>query len=325
MVWLVVSVVVFIALSGMMAAVEAALLSVTHPEVDELISQRRAGARRLEHLKRELPRTLAVIVIATNLINVLGPILVSRRAFAEFGTAALVPITIVLTVGTIVFSEVIPKSLGSHYAPLLARRSAHIVHLMGLCIYPLAAGLARLSNSLTREPRRIGTEAQIRALVRLGSEAGHIEPHEGRMIFRSFRLNDRPAAAIMTPLPDVIALPVQASVGEAAELIREREFSRYPVFGESPHDVRGWLIARDVLQWQIDGKSADPIEPLLRPRFCVDENTLADELLVEFRTRHEHLAVVRREEETIGIVTLEDVLEEIVGEIEDERDIAARR
>lgn len=323
--WLLVFIVAFIALSGLMAAVEAALLSVTQPEIDEMILHERRGARRLWGVKHQLPRSLAVIVILTNLVNVLGPILVSRQAFDVYGPRSLVPITIVLTVGTIVFSEVIPKSLGSHYAPRLACLAAPFIRMLGFVMAPLSAGLARLTRALTRGRRKIGTEAQIRALVKIGSRGGHIEPQEGRMIYRSFLLNDRSAQDIMTPLPEVVAVPANATVEQAAGLIRRREFSRYPVFGASPDDVQGWLIGRDVLRMLVDGPADAPIAAIVRPPFVVNAETRADELLVLFRTRHEHLAVVRDEEErTLGIVTLEDVLEEIVGEIEDEKDVMVR-
>lgn len=324
MAWLLCSILVFVALSGLMSAIEAAVLSVTQPEIDELMVHGRPGAQRLWELKRELPRSLAVIVILTNLINVLGPILVSLQAFRIYGPGALVPITIVLTFGTIVFSEVIPKSLGSHYAPRLARWSAPAIWIMSLATYPLGAGLAWLSGKVTRGRRPIGTETQIRALVKLGREAGHIEPEEGRMIYRSFLLNDRTAYDIMTPLIETVSIPATVTVGEAVDVVLAKEFSRFPVFGKSPDDVRGWVLARDLLTALTDGQAETPVSLVLRPPFVVDADAHADELLVRFRARREHLAVVQRAGRTVGIVTLEDVLEEIVGEIEDEKDIASR-
>jgi len=325
MVWLLGSILVFVALSGLMAAVDAAVLSVSHPEIDELIQRSKRGARRLREVKQELTRSLAVIVILTNLVNVLGPILVSQQAFGLYGPKALVPITIVLMLGTIVFSEVIPKALGSHYAPQLARWSAPVIRALGLAIYPLGVALAWLSDTLMRGQRRIGTETQIRALVKLGRKGGHIEPTEGHMIFRTFRLNDRMAQHIMTPLEKVISLPASATIGEAAEIIRTKEFSRYPVFGKSPDDVRGMLITRDVLGMLADGEKEKTITSILHAPLVVSAETRADELLLEFRTRHQHLAVVQQGERTVGVVSLEDVLEEIVGEIEDEKDIEAQR
>lgn len=323
MVWLFVSVIVFIALSGLMAAVDAAVLSVSHPEIDEMILHGKQGAGRLREVKQKLTHSLAVVVILTNLINVLGPILVSQQAFRIYGTKALVPITIVLMLGTIVFSEVIPKALGSHYAPQLARWSAPVIRALRFAIYPLCIALAWLSDTLMRGQRKIGTETQIRALVKRGRKGGHIEPSEGHMIFRTFRLNDRTAEDIMTPLKKVVSIPASATVSEAAEIIRTNEFSRYPVFRKSPDDIQGMLITRDVLRLLADGEGESSITSMMHAPFVVNAETRADELLLEFRTRHQHLAIVQQSNHTIGIVTLEDVLEEIVGEIEDEKDIEA--
>ncbi|QDT92205.1 hemolysin family protein [Gimesia algae] len=325
MVWLFVSIIVFIALSGLMAAVDAAVLSVSHPEIDELIQRGKYGARRLRKVKQKLTHSLAVIVILTNLINVLGPILVSQQAFRLYGAQVLVPITIVLMLGTIVFSEVIPKALGSHYAPQLARWSAPVIRTLGIVIYPLSVTLAWFSDKVKRGQRRIGTETQIRALVKLGQKGGHIEPTEGHMIFRTFRLNDRTAQDIMTPLGKVASIPASATVNEAAEIIRTNAFSRYPVFRKSPDDIQGMLIARDVLRSLADGEGETSVTAIMLAPFVVNAETHADELLLEFRTRHQHLAVVQQRAQTIGIVTLEDVLEEIVGEIEDEKDVVARQ
>ncbi|QDT43650.1 Magnesium and cobalt efflux protein CorC [Gimesia alba] len=324
MVWLLGSIIVFIALSGLMAAVDAAVLSVSHPEIDEMIQSGKHGAGRLREVKQKLTHSLAVIVILTNLINVLGPILVSQQAFKIYGPKALVPITIVLMLGTIVFSEVIPKALGSHYAPLLARWSAPVIRVLGFAIYPLSVGLAWLSDTLKRGQRRIGTETQIRALVKLGQKGGHIEPTEGHMIFRTFRLNDRMVQDIMTPLEKVVSIPAATTVSEAADIIRTKEFSRYPIFGESPDDVQGMLIARDVLSMLSDDKAKTSITSIIHTPFFVSTEMRADKLLLEFRTRHQHLAVVQQSNQTVGIVTLEDVLEEIVGEIEDEKDFGLR-
>lgn len=325
MIWLFISIATFILLSGLMAAVEASVLSITEPEIDELIRYGKRGAKRLSEVKQRLTRSLAVLVILTNLINVLGPILVSQQAFELYGRGALVPITIILTLGTVVFSEVIPKSLGSHYAPPLARLSAPIIRGLSFLIFPLGAALAWLSNTLMRGQRRLGTEAQIRALVRFGREAGHIEADEGHMIFRTFCLNDRSAQDIMTPLENVVWIPSSATVREAEQIISDREFSRFPVFGESSDDVRGVVIARDVLRKLAHGQEDAGISSILRPPFVVSVESRADALLVQFRTHHQHLAVVEQQGQTVGIVTLEDVLEEIVGEIEDEKDISLRR
>ncbi len=146
MLLLVLSVILFLALSGMMAAVDAAVLSVTQPEIDVLIQGQKWGSRRLSLVKQEITRSVVVIVILTNTINVLGPILVSRQAFDLYGTEGIAVITAVLALGTIAFSEIIPKALGAHYAPLIARVSAPAILAGRYLLYPLVVGFAWLSK-----------------------------------------------------------------------------------------------------------------------------------------------------------------------------------
>ncbi len=320
---LIVLIVAFLALSGLMAAVDAAVLSVTRPEIDVAIQEGKWGARRLDRVKREISRSVVVIVIVTNTINVLGPILVSQKAFDEFGNEAIAVITIVLTFGTIVFSEIIPKALGAHYAPLIARISAPAIQLGRYLLYPLVVAFSWLSQQFTKGTRHIGTEEQIRSLVRIGHRAGYIESKEGQLIHRAFILNDKTAGEIMTPLNRVKALGASFTIQQAAAEIGRSEYSRYPVFGQSIDDIRGIALSRDVLKAMIDRPNA-ALATIARPAVIVDAQVKSDELLTVFRDRHVHLAVVQDLEKTVGVVTLEDVLEELVGEIEDEKDVGPR-
>ena len=193
-------IVLFLTASGLMAAVDAAMMSVTEPEIHELLGKGRRGARQLQAAHRQLTRTVVVVVILTNLINVVGPIIVSQQAVSLFGTDVLTWITITLTLGTIVCSEIIPKSLGNRYATLIGRYAAAPVRGVQLLLFPLVVLLDWFSGLFTRGTRRIGTEEQIRSLTNLGRKAGYIEKDEGRLIHRAFILNDRMAADIMTPL-----------------------------------------------------------------------------------------------------------------------------
>ena len=316
---LVLSVMVFLALSGLMAAVDAAVLSVTRPEIEVLISRGKWGSRRLRQVKQEITRSVVVIVIVTNTINILGPILVSRQAFNLYGAEGIVATTVILTLGTIVCSEIVPKSLGAHYAPLISRISAPAI-LVGRCLlYPLVVGFAWLSEKFTKGTRRIGTEEQIRSLVRLGHRAGYIETDEGDLIHRAFVLNDKTAGEIMTRLERVKALGANYSIRQAAAEVCRSEFSRYPVFASSVDDVRGIALSRDVLKADAN-QSSGGLSSITRPAVIVDAPTKSDQLLALFRDQHVHLAVVQDSGKTVGVVTLEDVLEELVGEIEDEKD-----
>lgn len=320
---LVLCVFTFIALSGLMAAVEAAVLNVSHGEVEELRLQGAWGAEALGKITARITQPLVVLVIFTNTINVLGPVLAGHKAIQLYGDAAIGVITVILTLGTIFFSEIIPKSLGSHHAPLISRISAPVIRVLIVSLFPLVVALEWLLDLMKSGERRIGTEAQIRSLTDLGRREGYIESGERTLVQKAFLLNDKSAADIMTPLTDAIAVQETATVREAASHVFEHAYSRYPVFGKSPDEVIGLVMSRDILEALTKGKDRDPVSMISRPGLVVSADMRADQLLVRFRNEHIHLAVVQDQGRTVGLLTLEDVLEELVGEIEDEKDVLA--
>jgi putative hemolysin len=315
-------IVTFIALSGLMAMVDAAVLSVSRAEVEEMVLTKLWGAIPLQAISNRLTRAVVVIVLFTNTINVLGPILAGKKAIEIYGEPVIGVITALLTFGTIVFSEIIPKSLGAHYAPLISRVSAPAILFFIYALFPLVVVLEGISNLFKAGRRRIGTEEQIRALVTIGRRAGYIESDEGQLIHRAFILNDRTAADVMTPLKDVVGVEASATVRQAAERVFRNVYSRYPVFGKSIHDIQGMVLSHDILEALSEGRDQDPVGTIVRPVLVVPASMRSDELLVRFRDRHIHLAMVQDGGKTVGLVTLEDVLEELVGEIEDEKDVA---
>lgn len=312
----------FIILSGLVAMVDASVLSVSRAETEEAVSRRLWGSLYLRRVTEHITQSVVVIVIVTNTINILGPILVGQVAVSAYGPSAIGWMTIILALGTIIFSEIIPKSLGTHYAPHISRVAALPILAITYALYPLVRVLDAFSRLFRRGRRRVGTEAQIRALATLGRRAGYIEPDEGVLVHKAFILNDRTAEDIMTPRTRMASLRLDTTVGQAAEQVLGAEFSRYPVFGKSLDDFKGFVLARDVLESVARNQDARPLSTILREGLAVDANRRCDDLLLQFRLRRVHCALVQREGDTIGLVTLEDVLEELVGEISDEKDRA---
>lgn len=313
----------FVALSGLMALIEAAVLSVSRAEVEVQVARGAFGALALQAITQRITQAVVVMVMFTNTINILGPILAGHKAIQVYGDASIGVVTAVLTSATIVFSEIIPKSLGSHYAPLISRTVAPAIQLIIYLLYPLVIALEWFSNLFKAGQRRIGTEAQIRSLVTIGRRAGYIERDEDQLIHRAFVLNDRTAADLMIPLQDVVGIDQAGTIREVAACVLRHAYSRYPVFGKSADDVQGLVVSRDILKALAEGKENEPVSSICRPGLTVAVDTRSDELLARFRDAHIHLAVVRDGQKTVGLVTLEDVLEELVGEIEDEKDAAA--
>lgn len=323
MIELVLYVLVFILLSGLMALIDAAVLSVSRAEVEEMVTNQQWGSIALRSIKNRISRAVVVIVLFTNTINILGPILAGNKAIDIYGETVIGAITVILTLGTILFSEIIPKSLGAHYAPFISRLSAPIILFFTYALFPVVVGLEWISNLFKSGRRPIGTEAQIRSLVKLGRRAGYIESDEGQLIQRVFLLNDRTAAEVMTPLNEVVSVPPSATIREAAHCVFNSTYSRYPVFGSDKGRI-GMLLSRDILEALSESRDEEPITAIVRPALIVDSAMRSDDLLVLFRDRQVHLAIVQENGQNVGLVTLEDVLEELVGEIEDEKDVSPR-
>ncbi len=312
--------VLFILASGVLAMVDSAMLSISRVEVEEMVVRQKVGATALRSLVLRLQRAVIVVVIFTNIVNILGPILIGERAIDLYGHEAIGIITAILTFATIIFSEVIPKSLGAHYAPLIARFSAPVLLVLVYTLYPLVIVLEKIVGLFKRGNRKIGTEEQIRALASIGRRAGHIDEDERQIIQKAFILNDRRARDIMTPRAKIIAIKATATVRNASKIVFDHSYSRYPVVGASLDDVRGLALSRDILGALVEGKDASEVDSLTGEILFVSAAMRCDDLLAHFRSRRIHIAVVREREKTVGIVTLEDALEELVGEIEDEGD-----
>ena len=321
MVELILYIALFLCLSGVMAMVDAAVLSISAAEIEVMVARGRFGSASLKKLHARLTRAVVVIVILTNTTNVLGPVLVGSKAVQLYGTLALGVVTAALTFATVIFSEIIPKSVGVHYAPVISRLAAPAIRLLGLAIYPVVVALDAVSGLFRKGHRPIGTEAQIRSLVNIGSRAGHIEKDESQIIQRTFVLNDKTAADIMIPRRRIASLAADTPIGTAASKMLRRKYSRYPVLSGPEGEVQGLVITQDVLAAFAQGREQRPVGSIAREILKVESTEALDELLLLFRNRRTHMAIVMASGKALGLVTMEDVLEELVGEIEDEKGV----
>ena len=307
--------------SGLFSGTEAAILSITPSEVEMMVQKKRTFAVVLQYVTAHLNRSVTAVLILNNIVNIAGSILVGHKTVQLFSSAVLGVMTTAFTFGIIIFSEIIPKSVATRYARTIGRwTSPFIVVATGsfmIVIWPLE----KLIHKVFKGERTIGTEAQIRSLVRIGRRRGHIEQDEGQLIHRVFNLNDVAAKDIMTPAKEIVALDVTMNIDDAAKKIIADPHSRFPVYGKNLDDIKGIILETEVLAGSTKGEKDTTMEYYARPPLFVDKNTSADDLLIKFRDERSHMAIVlRKGKKVVGLVTLEDVLEELVGEIEDERD-----
>ena len=321
MIELAIVIVIILILSGFFSGSEAALVSITDAEVHSILQKKRIGSAMLNRVNKQLNRSVITIVVWNNVVNIVGSIWAGQIVINMYGDAVLAVMTTGLTFGIIIFSEIIPKAIGIHYAERIALATAPLILLLTTVMLPLIIVLEWITNLFKKGERKVGTEDQIRSLVTIGRSKGHIESDEGQLIHRAFILNDKTASDIMTELKDIISVNIEDSLGEAWQKIDHEPHSRFPLFGASMHEVVGMIIKQDVLQALYEKEGGASIESICRGALTVQSNMRSDELLALFRDKHTHLAVVQEEGHTVGLVTLEDVLEELVGEIEDETDV----
>jgi putative hemolysin len=330
-------------LEGFFVAAEIALVSIRRSRVEQLVDEGRPGARRVRRLLDDPGRFLAVCQLGLTVIGFLASafaaVSLSHELARVLGSAgldtgaaegvALLVVTVLLALFTIVFAELVPKTLALAHGERFALTLSAPLDLLGRVLSPLVALLTGITRAITRPlGADVNSVAQItaqelRLIVERGGEQGVLEAEEEQMINAVIELGDRRLHEVMVPRIAIAALPVTATFLEAADRLIDEGHSRMPVFEESIDKVVGILYAKDLLPFLRPG-AAEPasLRPLLRQPVFVPESMSIDDLLHEFQRRKVHMAIALDEYGgTAGLVTIEDLLEEIVGEIQDEYDV----
>ncbi len=313
--------VIFVLLgAGTVAMVESALFSISLTRVKVLVEKKRRGAVSLLEVKENMRRPITVLVTFNNAINIIGSGIIGTMAAAVFGQFWVAPFSAFLTLLIIVCGEIIPKSLGELYAERISLLSARPLILLSKILLPLVMFIEWITKRLTKH-EAVVTEDEIRMLSTLGHAAGTIEEDEKEMIQRIFRLNDLAARDIMTPRTIVAALNIEKTLGEEEDTICRLPHSRVPLFDNSLDSIVGVAFSRELLLALARGERERKIGEFRRETLFVKETVKTDKLLTMFQAHKHHLAIVVDEfGGTAGIVTLEDALEQLVGEIVDEKD-----
>jgi putative hemolysin len=315
------SVVLMLIGSFLSSGIEAALLTVNPVKVHELASRSRpvGGARTLERLRKKLGRTLAVLVIANNVFNIFGSLMVggfAARTFATHGISgpALPLFSIGLTVLVILLGEILPKAIGSKLALPVALATAPALEVFGRLMLPLVLLLERLLPAITAENEISTDENEIRLLARLGSQKGQIEADEAAMIAKVFQLNDLTARDLMMPRVSAPTLDGAASLESQRATLLRQAAPWWVVLGEEVDEVLGVASRERLLSDLLDGRGASPVAALSQPVEFVPEMIRADRLLTSFRRNGSGVRVVVDEfGGFVGVVGPEAVLAVLAG------------
>ena len=311
-------------LSGVFSGSEIALVSVPFTRAEALAAEGVRGAQALKRLKSNPERLLVNLLIGNNVVNIGAASIATYAATEAFGSAGVGIATGGMTLLVLFFGEIIPKTYAAAHALKLSLLTAPMFLWLTRLALPIVLPFEAISRLVLPNSRTIPsvTESEIRALTLLGHEAGAIEEHERELIERAFALDAMRAWEVMTPRTEIFAWPAERTLGEIATELSDVPYRRIPVYGGSLDDMTGVLYVRDAFEALIAGRHDAKLGTLAREPFFVPHSVSLVQLLADFRSRRIHLGIVVDEHGgTDGIVTLEDILEELVGEITDELDI----
>lgn len=312
--------------SAFFSGSEVALFSITRAKVRTLVNEGIPGARTLLSLKENPDRFLITILIGNNIVNILAASVataVSIAILGEGGVAVFIA-TVVVVVLLLVFGEIIPKMYASRHTASFALTVCPTISLLSRVLSPVIWIFNHLGQRITGGAvfsQHLITEEEIKEWIDVGQEEGTIEKDEQEMLHSVFEFGDTRVREVMTPRIDVVMIEDTITPEKALEVFKNTGFSRIPIFHDDIDSIRGILNVKDVFATVMDQRCHLPIIEITSEPLFVPETKKIDDLLRELKSKKSHLAIVLDEYGTfVGIITIEDIIEEIVGDILDEFD-----
>lgn len=325
--WRVIALLALLALSGFFSGSETALLSLDKLRVRYLQLKERRGADKLAKLLDSPDRLLSGILVGNNLVNIAASVIATGLFVGYFGDQGELLTVLILTPVLLIFSEVCPKTYAAQYPEKMSFLVLTPIRFVIWILTPVILVVSSFSRLLTRFFRSHEVEGlsvsedEIRAIIEVGEETGVVAAEQRRMLHGIFDLSETRVRDVMIPRTEVVGVEVSASLREMLETVRQDRHSRFPVYEDSLDNIIGVVHSKSVLEY-IDRSEQFSLAEICRQPYFVPESKRIAVLLQSFRKRSEHMAIVVDEYGGVeGIVTLEDVVEEIVGEIHDEYDI----
>jgi len=333
-VWLLILALLLVVMAALLSGVDAAVSRVSRHAVDQAVREERRGASRLQQVVGDPARYLNVALFLRIASEITATVIVTLVIVDLFPLTweAVVVASGSMVVIAYVFVGVAPRTLGRQHATRIALAVAPPLHAVATLLSPLTRLLILVGNALTPgKGFRDGpftSEAELRDLVDLAEERSLIQDDERQMIHSVFELGDTIAREVMVPRTDMVFIERGKKLRQALSLGLRSGFSRIPVIGENEDDVVGVVYLKDVTRRAFDhrqGESTEKVDSLMRQPYFVPDSKPVDELLKDMQARRTHIAIVVDEYGGVaGLVTIEDILEEIVGEIADEYDAQER-
>lgn len=318
--------IILICLSAFFSSAETSMTTVNKIRIQSLAEQGDKRAKILLTVIEDSGKLLSTILIGNNIVNISASSLATTLTMRLFGNAAVSISTGIITLLVLIFGEITPKTMASLYAEKMALSYARIIHFLMFLLTPviflvnkLAKGVLTLLRIDDSVKGNTITEHELRTLVNVGHEEGVIEKEERKMIYNVFDFGDSQAQDVMVPRIDVSFADVNSSYEDLIGLFREEKHTRFPVYEETTDNIIGIVNVKDLL---LTDQKDFTLRKILRDAYFTYEYKKTSELLMEMKENSVSFAVVLDEYgATSGIITLEDLVEEIVGDIHDEYDV----
>ena len=312
-------------LSACFSATEIAMFSFRKTKLAMLVKQQNPTAILIQKILSEPDKLLGTILIGNNIVNTSASVLATALALHFFGENGIFVAMVVMTFILIQFSEVMPKVLASQYWERFSFAMARPIRILYYIFYPINMLISAVSRLLLKpfnikiqHRKPMITKEELKHIVSLSTESGHLQEAETFLLMNIFEFTDRLVNEVMIPKEKMTALDINLSPEKIMEFITEKHFTRIPVYEDSVDNIVGILHTKDYFN-VVCYKDIIATVDLLRKPIFVSEKTRISELLKEFQKKHSYMAIVRDDDnKTIGLITMENILEQIVGEIKDE-------
>jgi Mg2+/Co2+ transporter CorB len=321
--------VILLGLSAFFSGSETALMAISRLRLAHLAKTKPIRTRLVERILQKPERLIGTILLGNNLVNVAMSALATAFAISQWGQKGIVYVTAVLTVAILIFAEITPKVYAKYFNEQISFLSAPVLNGLIILFNPVITFITFVTNKLllvigidvSRIKKPLLTEDEVRSVIKMGWDEGAITAEERKMLSRVFTLNDKTIEKVMVPRDKMTVLDINAPTDEILETIIRTGYTRFPIKEGSISKIVGFLHAKDVFRI-IHEKRQVSVRKLIRPPYFVPVDRTIDVQLRSFQVRKLHQAVVLNSEGKVaGLITLEDILEELVGSIQDEHDL----
>ncbi|PKM84248.1 MAG: hemolysin [Firmicutes bacterium HGW-Firmicutes-11] len=326
-IWQLIVLVVLILMSAFFSSSETALMSLNKIRLRGMVAKNVPRAKKVQKLVENPSRLLGAILVGNNVVNIGASALATSIAIKQFGNNGVGIATGVMTFIVLVFGEITPKTLAAQHSEKISLKVANLLSLIVFILKPITVVLMKITNMILRLfGGKIGsrqpfvTEEEIKAMINVGHEEGVLEVEEREMIHNVFEFGETKVTDVMTPRTYMVAIDKDSSFEQVVEVFKNQRFSRIPVYEDDIDHIIGVLFLKDLFLSKMEEEPFN-IENIIKEPYLTIEYKLTTELFREMRAKGIQMAIVIDEYGgTAGVVTIEDLVEEIVGDIYDESD-----